>query len=75
MYMQALPLNAELGRTAVQASLYGELGHIYRSRGDLEKAHAMYRESQALFHKVGARQKANRIQRWLDGLKRISLAY
>jgi len=56
---------AEAGDTA---AAYGNLGLIYRARGDLDRAEEMYQEALARFKAVGAAPRVEQVQRSLDSL-------
>jgi protein O-GlcNAc transferase len=45
MHRQALELNQALGYKEGMANQYGNLGLVYRIRGDLDRAEAMYRQA------------------------------
>ena len=45
MYRKALALNEALGSKEGMASNYGNLGLVYKTRGELDKAEEMYKKS------------------------------
>ena len=53
MYHKSLELDEELGRKEGLAILYGNLGIVYSTRGDLEQAEAMHRKSLEINEKLG----------------------
>ncbi len=50
------------------ASHYGNLGNIYRTRGDLDRAEEMYKKALALFRAVGAAPEIKQTETVLDSL-------
>ena len=50
------------------ASEYGNLGNIYETRGDLDKAREYWEKSVRLFQEIGATTMVERVQGWIDGL-------
>ncbi|CAD7849151.1 MAG: hypothetical protein, partial [Olavius algarvensis Gamma 1 endosymbiont] len=56
MYRKGLALNEALGRKEYMAAIYGNLGNIYRIRGDLDEAEAMYRKGLALNEALGRKE-------------------
>jgi len=51
------------------AVAYGNLGNVYRIRGELDQAEAMYGKSLALFQELGAAPQIEQIKGWLARLK------
>jgi lipopolysaccharide biosynthesis regulator YciM len=47
------------------ANQYGNLGNIYRTRGELDKAEEYWQKSLALFTKVGAKNKIAMVREWI----------
>ncbi len=47
---------------------YGNLGLIYQTRGELDRAEEMLKKSLALFKAVGAAPSLKQVQAWLDSL-------
>ena len=56
MHRKSLALNEELGRKEGRASVYGNLGLIFKARGDLDQAEAMHRKSLALNEDLGSKE-------------------
>lgn len=50
------------------AIVYGTLGDVYRIRGELDKAEAMYTKALTLFRAVGAEAQIKQVQVLLDKL-------
>ncbi len=51
------------------ASKYGNLGSLYKTRGDLNDAEEMYRKSLALFREIGAAPQSEQVEGWLADLR------
>jgi tetratricopeptide (TPR) repeat protein len=47
----------------------GNLGNVYRTRGELDKAEAMYKKALALFQELGATPQVEQVQGLLANLK------
>ena len=54
MYRKSLGLDEALGRKVGIASGYGDLGNLYRTRGEFDRAEEMFRKSLKLFREIGA---------------------
>ncbi|MFH0981209.1 MAG: tetratricopeptide repeat protein, partial [Planctomycetota bacterium] len=50
---KALEINGKLGRLDGMAIQYGNLGLIYRTRGDPDRAEAMYRKALEVHERLG----------------------
>ena len=72
MFKKALAIDEKLGRQEGMANHYGNLGAIYQTRGELDRAEEMYEKSLALFKAVGAAPKVKQVQAWLDSLNSSS---
>ena len=70
MYGKSLALNDSLGRKEGMAIQYGNLGNLYKTRGDLDRAEEMYGKSLALFRQVGVAPKIKQVEEWLADLRR-----
>ena len=53
------------------ANQYGNLGVVYQTRGELDKAIAFYEKAVALFKEVGATREIAHVQSLLDELHQI----
>ena len=62
-------LEEALGRKEGTASDYGNLGNLYQTRGDLDRAEEMYRKSLALFRAVGATPRIEHVEALLARLR------
>ncbi len=69
MYCKSLTLDEVLGRKESMASKYGNLGSLYKTRGDLNDAEEMYRKSLALFREIGAAPQSEQVEGWLADLR------
>ena len=69
MYRKSLALDEALGRKAGMASNYTNLGNVYKTRGDLDQAEAMYRKGLELFKGMGAQREVEHVQALLDELR------
>ena len=69
MHKKSLALEEELGRKEGMASDYGNLGIVYRTRGDLDRAEEMYEKSLELFRQVGAAPKIEKVVGWFAELR------
>ena len=49
-----------------QAIAYGNLGLVYQTRGELDKAIEHWQKSLTLFTEIGAAQRMALVQTWLD---------
>ncbi len=68
MYKKALAIDEKLGRQEDMAIHYGNLGNIYQTRGEQDRAEEVYRKALALFKVVGAAPRVKQVQAWLDSL-------
>jgi hypothetical protein len=50
------------------ANQYGNLGLAYRACGDLESAIEYWKQSLALFQQLGAKDRMDLIQSWIDAV-------
>lgn len=48
------------------ATQYCNLGNIYRTRGDLDRALKYWKQSLALFQQLDAKDKIALVQSWID---------
>ena len=48
------------------ANQYGNLGLIYKTRGDLDAACKLWAEANRLFEEVGAAPRVAQVQGWMD---------
>ena len=46
----------------------GNLGLIYKTRGELDKTRDVWKKSKSLFLAMGADHMAEKVQGWIDGL-------
>ena len=53
MYKKALAIDEKLGRQERMANQYGNLGILYQTRGDLDRAEEMYKKALAIAQKLG----------------------
>ena len=53
MHKKSLAIEEKLGRHEGMASEYGNLGLIYRTRGELDRAEQMHKQSLAIEEKLG----------------------
>jgi hypothetical protein len=51
------------------ASVYGNLGNLYQTRGDLDQAEAMYLKSLSLFEEVGAEPQVAQVKQLLEAIQ------
>jgi len=56
MYKKALDLHEDLGSKEGMANAYGNLGNVYRIRGDLAQAEAMLKKALDLDEALGSKQ-------------------
>ena len=48
---------------------YGNLGVLYKTRGELDRAEEMYRKSLDLFREIGATPRIEQVEQWLADLR------
>jgi hypothetical protein len=70
MHKKSLVIEEKLGRQEGMASEYGNLGNVYKRRGELDGAEEMYHKALALFKAVGAAPRVKQVQAWLDALNK-----
>ncbi|MBS0587979.1 MAG: tetratricopeptide repeat protein, partial [Proteobacteria bacterium] len=51
------------------ANAYGNLGAVYQTRSDLDQAIEHWEKSLALFQQVGAKDRIDLLQSWLNEVK------
>ena len=56
MHEKSLAINEALGRKEGMASAYGNLGNLYQTRGDLDRAEEMYEKSLAINEALGRKE-------------------
>ncbi len=56
MHHKALKINSALEHKGGMASNYGNLGNLYKSKGMLDKAEAMYRKSLEIVEALGLKE-------------------
>ena len=56
MYQKALAINEALGRKEGISIQYGNLGILYKTRGELESAEEMYQKSLAINEALGRKE-------------------
>ena len=61
-------LGLVLGMKETSAIQYGNLGLIYQTRGELDKARESWQKSVALFQQVGMPHMVKKVQSLIDGL-------
>ena len=52
MYQKSLAINEALGCKEGMASDFGNLGNLYQTRGELDRAEEMYQKSLVLFREI-----------------------
>ncbi|NKN33767.1 tetratricopeptide repeat protein [Marichromatium bheemlicum] len=62
-------VDAHLVTHPINAVAYGNLGLIYHSRGDLDRAEAIFKQCLTLFQEIGARPRIEQTQARLDALR------
>jgi len=67
LYEQALAINQEIGSEEGMAYNYANLGIVYQSRGDLDKAKAFWEQTVYLYDSLGSPYAAE-VRRWLSEL-------
>jgi len=72
MYRKALAVNEELGRKEGMASQYGNLGILYETRGDLDRAEEMLKRARSIYISIGAGGK--NLQNVEENISRIKAA-
>jgi tetratricopeptide (TPR) repeat protein len=55
-FLKLLTIEEELGRREGMATDYGNLGNIYRTRGEMERAEEHYLKSLAIHQELGRRE-------------------
>ncbi|MER0171136.1 MAG: tetratricopeptide repeat protein [Nitrosomonas sp.] len=66
---KALAINEELGNKEGIAINYGNLGNIYRTRGDTDRARKYWKQSLALFQQLDAKDNIALVQSWINEAK------
>ena len=56
MHQKSLAINEKLGRQEGMASEYGNLGVVYQTRGELDRAEEMLKKSLAIDEKLGRQE-------------------
>ena len=56
MHEKSLAIEEALGRKEGMASQYGNLGNLYQTRGDLDRAEEMYEKSLAINEALGRKE-------------------
>ena len=56
------------------ASEYGNLGSVYKERGDVEKARQYWVKAVDLYKKIGMPHKVKKVQGWIDEIDSASSA-
>ncbi|MCH7929438.1 MAG: hypothetical protein IIA01_02910 [Proteobacteria bacterium] len=51
------------------ANAYGNLGVVYKTRGEIDRAEEMWVKSLGLFNEVGAARRIEQVERWLTALR------
>jgi hypothetical protein len=67
MHRRALEINEALGSKEGMAKDYGNLGFVYKTRGELGKAEVLWKKSLHLYQEM-KHLNAKMIQQWLDAL-------
>ncbi len=71
-YEKVLQIGEKESDRMLVAVAYGNLGNLYRTRGELEKAEKAWSQSKRLFTEIGAVSMVEKVQSWIDGLKNSS---
>ena len=66
-YRKVLALGEARQDKEKQAIALGNLGNVYQTRGELDKAEAAWQKSLSLFQEMG-HPNAKKVQQWLDKL-------
>jgi tetratricopeptide (TPR) repeat protein len=69
MFNKALEIDQQLGRLEGMANQYCNLGNVYEKRERKEKAIEFWRKAKGLYEQLGANDKAEEIQRGIEGLE------
>ena len=69
-FTQVMRLGEIMGDRTIRAVAYGNLGILYKTRGDLEAAEDMYRKSLAIFKSLGNKIIIAKIASWMEELKK-----
>lgn len=68
MQLKGLKIDEALGRKEGMAVNYGNLGIIYQTRGELDRAEEMYLKALALFRDVGMEPEIKKTEHYLEAL-------
>ena len=68
MYKKSLEIDKKLGRQEGMAINYGNLGLIYKEKGQKDKAHEYWEKALEIFERIGIPHEAARVRKWLDEL-------
>ncbi len=71
MYKKSLAIDEELGLKEGMASNYGNLGNVYKTRGDLKAAEEMYEKSLAIFTSIGNKIMIRKVRSSIKQLTRL----
>ena len=69
MHNKSLEINQKMGRKEHIAKDYGNLGTLYKIRGELDRAEEMYRKSLGLFREIKVAPQIERVEQWLADLR------
>ncbi|MEA3281920.1 MAG: tetratricopeptide repeat protein [Euryarchaeota archaeon] len=69
-FLQVVEIGAETGDDSLVAIAYGNLGIVYKTRGDLDRAEEMYEKSLELFTSIGSRLMVEKVKSLIVALRR-----
>ena len=67
MLEKSLEIEEKLGLLEGMASNYANLGVVYETRGEVDKARAYWEKSRDIFAGMGVEHMVEKVQGWIDG--------
>ena len=74
MHKKSLAIEEKLGRLEGMASDYGNLGWVYKKRGDVEKARGYWVKAVDLYKRIGMPHMVKEVQGLIDEIDSASSA-
>jgi tetratricopeptide (TPR) repeat protein len=65
MFEKALAIHEEVGGKQGMAKIYGNMGIIHETRGDLDRACSYWQKSLDIFISISAKDKIDQVNEWI----------